>query len=135
MEEEGPSVRWAELSVQGAGEGLLASYGSGEAERPAAIISGLGLPSHLSGVAKCHVGKAQVNPGIILGESLVSEASMEFLASTFRCSPSPFRYIVPFYRCRQLGPSATKWWSRDLNPSRQPPGPTLLLFISLQDLS
>lgn len=89
MEEEGPSVRWAELSVLGAGEGLLASYGSGEAERPAAIISGLGLPRHLSGVAKCRVGKAQVNPGIILGESLVSEASMEFLASTFRCSPAP----------------------------------------------
>lgn len=89
MEEEGPSVRWAELSVQGAGEGLLASYGSGEAERPAAIISGLGLPSHPSGVAKCHVGKAQVNPGIILGESLVSEASMEFLASTSAVLPAP----------------------------------------------
>lgn len=29
--------------------------------------------------------------------------------------------MVPFYRCRQLGPLATKWWSWDPNPSRQPP--------------
>lgn len=62
MEEGGPSVRWVELRVQGAGEGLFSSCGSGEADGPAATISGFGLPSHPSGVTKWHVGKAQVSP-------------------------------------------------------------------------
>lgn len=60
---------------------------------------------------------------------------MEFLERTVCWSPSPFTYMVPFYRCRQLGPSATKWWSWDTNPSRQPLGPALLPFISFQDLT
>lgn len=74
-------------------------------------------------------------PCIVLGEPLVSEPRTEFLERTVCCSPSPFRHMVPFYRCRQLGPSATKGWSWGPNPRRQPPGPALLPFIFLQDLN